>query len=163
MTRIFKYLALALLCILVDTTLIKFLAIRTIVPDILLILIAYIAIREGQMAGTVAGFLTGLVIDLLSGQDGMLGLSAMSKTVAGFVAGYFYNENKTLQTLGSYMFPIAVGVSALLHNILYFIIFLQGTTLDVTGIFLQYGIPSTVYTVAFSLLPMFAFARKYLS
>ena len=105
MTRIFKYLALALLCILVDTTLIKFLAIRTIVPDILLILIAYVAIREGQIAGTVAGFLTGLLIDLVSGQDGMLGLAAMSKTVAGFFAGYFYHENKTLQTLGSSMFP----------------------------------------------------------
>jgi len=40
-----------------------------------------------------------MVVDLLSGADGMLGLSALAKTIAGFVAGYFYNENKTLQTL----------------------------------------------------------------
>ncbi len=163
MIRTLKYVALALLCILIDTTLIKFLSIRTIVPDILLILVVYIAIREGQAAGTIAGFITGLIIDMLSGNDGMLGLSAMSKTVGGFVAGYFFNENKTMQTLGSFMFPVAVGVSALLHNFLYFIIFLQGTSLDVAGIVLQYGIPSTLYTVAFSLLPMFAFARKYLT
>lgn len=163
MKRILGYLTFSIVFIILHTTLIKFFSIRDIVPDILIVCIGYVAIREGQVAGTISGFLIGLALDLLSGQDGMLGLSALSKTVAGFTAGYFYNENKVMQTLGSYVFIIVIGVSAFVHNILYFTIFLQGTTLGVWEMMLRYGIPATLYTAAVSLLPMFAFARKYLS
>ncbi len=163
MKRTLGYLVLSMLFIIIHTTLVKFFSISDIVPDILLVWIGYIAIREGQIAGTLSGFLIGLTLDLLGGQDGMLGLSALSKTIAGFTAGYFYNENKVMQTLGSYVFIVVVGVSALVHNTLYFIIFLQGTTLGVWDMMLRYGLPATLYTAAVSLLPMFAFARKYLS
>ena len=163
MKRILFYITFSLVFIILHTTLIKFLSLRDVVPDILIVWIGYIAIREGQIAGTISGFLIGLTIDLLSGQDGMLGLSALAKTVGGFTAGYFYNENKVMQTLGSYVFLIVIGLSALLHNIVYFIIFLQGTTPGVWDVMLRYGIPSTIYVAAISLLPMFAFARKYLS
>ncbi len=163
MARALRYIFISILLIIVQTTLMKFLSVRDIAPDILIVWIVYLAIREGQISATVAGFLIGVIVDLLAGQDGMLGLSALAKTVAGFVAGYFYNENKTVQTLGGYYLLIAVGIAALLHHTIYFIIFLQGTGLDVTSIMLQYGLAATVYTTAIALLPMFAFARKYLS
>jgi rod shape-determining protein MreD len=163
MRRFFLYSFGSIVVIILHTTLIKFLAIGDIVPDILVIWIVYIAIREGQAAGTVAGFALGLALDLLSGHDGMLGLASLAKAIAGFTAGYFYNENKTLQTLGGYQFLVALGVVSLAHNLIYFIIFLQGTDIGTWGTIVQYGIPTTLYTVAFGLLPMFAFARKYLS
>jgi rod shape-determining protein MreD len=163
MRRIILYSLGSILIIILHTTLIKFLAVGDIVPDIVVIWIAYIAIRQGQIAGTVAGFALGLTLDLLSGQDGMVGLSALAKTVAGFTAGYFYNENKTLQTLGGYQFLIALGVVSLVHNLIYFIIFLQGSDIGTWGTIAKYGLPTTVYTAAFGLLPMFAFARKYLT
>lgn len=163
MRRIILYTFGSTLIIIIHTTLIKFLAIGDITPDILVIWIAYIAIREGQTAGTVAGFALGLMLDLLSGQDGMVGLSSLAKTVAGFTAGYFYNENKTLQTLGGYQFLVALGVVSLVHNLIYFIIFLQGSEIGTWGAVVNYGLPTTMYTAALGLLPMFAFARKYLS
>ncbi|MFN0158092.1 MAG: hypothetical protein ACKVRP_08500 [Bacteroidota bacterium] len=163
MIRVFRYITLSVLFIIIQTTIANFLAIRDIVPDILIVWIVYLAIREGQITATVAGFLIGGAMDLLAGGDGMLGLSALTKTVAGFCAGYFYNENKILQTLGGYYFLIAIGVAAFLHNTLYFIIFLQGTGIDVAGILLLYGFPATLYTTAVGLFPMFAFARKMLS
>ena len=163
MQRTFLYLLGTSIVFLLDTKLMKFLAIGGIVPDLLVIWIVYIAIREGQMAGTIAGFAIGLTLDLLSGHDGMLGLSALVKTVAGFTGGYFFNENKTLQTLGGYQFLIALAVVSLVHNLIYFLIFLQGTDVSPWGAIAFYGVPTTIYTVAFGLLPMFAFARKYLS
>jgi rod shape-determining protein MreD len=161
--RILFYIVFSLLLIVVDSSLVKFLSIAGIVPDILVVWIVYIAIREGQIAGTTAGFFIGLVMNLLGMTESMLGLAALAKTIAGFTAGYFYNENKTYNTLGGYQFIVIVAVASLVHNILYFIIFLQGSELSWMQSVLSYGIPTTAYTAAIALLPMFAFARKYLS
>ena len=161
--RTVYYILLSLLLVVIDSTLVKFLSIANIVPDILLIGIVYIAVREGQIAGTTAGFFIGLAMNLMSATDSMLGLAALAKTFAGFTAGYFYNENKTYNTLGGYQFIVIVAVASVVHNTLYFIIFLQGSGLSWVQSVFSYGIPTTAYTAAVALLPMFAFARKYLS
>src|SRR5512134_2858578 len=98
MQRIALYVLASLVLLVVDATLVKFLAIATIVPDVLLLWIVYIAIREGQVAGTTAGFAIGVIVSLAGGATTMLGLAALTKTIAGFLAGYFFNENKTFQT-----------------------------------------------------------------
>jgi len=164
--RIVFYSLLSLLFLVIDSTLVKFLAIANIAPDILVIWVVYVAIREGQIAGATAGFLIGLTMNLmglLGTSNGMLGLLPLAKTLAGFTAGYFYNENKTYNTLGGYQFIVIVGVSSMVHNIVYFIIFLQGSELSWIQSVLYHGVPATAYTAAVALLPMFAFARKYLS
>ena len=161
--RILVYSLLSILFIVIDATLVKFLAIANIVPDILIVWIVYIAIREGQMAATTAGFFVGLAVNLAGTGGEMLGLAALAKTFAGFTAGFFHNENKTYNTLGGYQFIVIVAVASIVHNIIYFIIFLQGSGLTWMQSILYYGIPTTIYTTAVALLPMFAFARKYLS
>jgi rod shape-determining protein MreD len=163
MKRLLFYSLVSLGVVLVQTIVVRFLAVIDIVPDILLLWIVYIAIREGQVAATVAGFLLGLCVDFLSGTDGMIGLAALSKTIAGFLAGYFYNENRTSQILGGSRFIIAVAVASFVHNGLYFAIFLQGTQISWGGILFRYGFPTTVYTCLVALLPMFVFARKYMN
>lgn len=161
MRRTVGYIVLSVILVLLQTTLVRYLAIETIVPDLLLIWIVYVALQEGQATATIAGFLIGLSVDLLSGSDGMLGLSALAKTAAGFCAGYFFNENKTQQILGGYQFLLVVGVASSVHNILYFLIFLQGTDLSWWDAILMFGLPATAYTVAAALLPMFVFQQRY--
>jgi len=154
---------LTLLILLLQTTLVRFLAVGGLEPDIVLVWIVFYALRRGQIPGTIAGFASGLLLDLLSGADGMLGLAALSKTVAGFLTGYYFNENKTLQTLGSYRSVLILAGMAFVHNLIYFTIFLQGTDVGVWGTLALYGIPSAAYTAAIGLLPMFAYARRLLS
>lgn len=141
----------------------KFLAIANIVPDILLIWIVYIAVREGQSPATTAGFLIGVTMNLMGTTNGMLGLAALAKTFAGFSAGYFHNENKIYTTLGGYRFIVIVSIASFVHNTIYFIIFLQGSELSWIQSVVYYGIPTTAYTAAVALVPMFAFARRSLS
>ena len=117
MQRYLQYGLITLVFILFQTTVIPFAAISNIVPDVLLVWTVYIAIRLGQIPATIAGFVIGLTIDLVSGH--FIGLSALSKTVAGFFAGYFYNENKIDYTIGNYQFLIIVGLSSFFHNIIY--------------------------------------------
>lgn len=154
------YILLSILFVLVQTTIARYLAIENIAPDLLLIWVVYLALREGQSAATAAGFFLGLLFDLISGKDGMLGLAALCKTVAGFAAGYFYNENKISQILGGYQFILVVTVASIVHNVLYFIIFLQGTEVGWLDAVVLYGFPTTVYTAALALLPMFVFSRR---
>lgn len=147
--------------ILLHTTLVPFIVIGNAIPDILLIWIVYLAITRGQIAGTLAGFLLGLTVDIISGNDGMLGLGAIAKTVAGFLAGYFYNENKTEQTLGSSGFILAVGLAAALHSAIYFLIFLRAGDVGWWQSIVLHGMPSAAYTTALAVIPMSLFRRKY--
>jgi rod shape-determining protein MreD len=154
---------LSILVLVLQTTVVRFLAIQGIVPDIVLLWVITIAVRRGQIPATIAGFLLGLALDLISGPDGVLGLTALTKTVGGFLAGYFYNENKVLQTMGGYQILLITALITLIHNLLYFFVFLQGSGLGWAAMMALYGIPATAYTTAIAVLPMFAYARKVLA
>ena len=154
---------LSVVVLVLQTTIVRFLSIQGIVPDLVLLWVIMIAIRRGQIPATIAGFLLGLALDLISGPEGVLGLTALTETVGGFLAGYFYNENKILQTMGGYQILLITALISLIHNVLYFLVFLQGSGLGWLSILASYGIPTTVYTTAIAILPMFAYARKLLT
>ncbi|MBK7259989.1 MAG: rod shape-determining protein MreD [Ignavibacteriae bacterium] len=150
----------SLAALLLQTMILPYVAVGTIVPDAVLIWIVYLAITRGHIAGSTAGFFLGLILDVLMGGDSMLGLSAFTKTLAGFLAGYAFSENKTLQTLSTSRFPIIVAITALVHNQFYFLVSLQGSDIPLESVVLRYGIPATIYTGLLALLPMFIFSRR---
>jgi rod shape-determining protein MreD len=161
MSRHLKYLFLSAALILIQSKMMTLLTLEGITPDLLTIWVVYLALKEGQMAAMPWGFAIGLLFDLATGN--FIGLSALTKTVAAFTAGYFYNENKTPLTLGSYRFLVVVLVTSLIHNTLYFLIFTQGSEIGTLRAVFQVGLATTFYTATLSLLPMLAFARKYIT
>jgi|WetSurMetagenome_2_1015567.scaffolds.fasta_scaffold04719_4 rod shape-determining protein MreD len=161
MPRTSLIIGLSLVCLLLQTTIVPSIAIVTIVPDLVLIWIVYVAITRGQIQATTVGFFLGLSLDVFSGGDSMLGLSALTKTMAGFLAGYTYNENKITQYLGGPQFPLILIAVSLVHNLLYFVIFLQGSDILWSAAILQFGLPTTLYTAAVALLPVFVFYRHF--
>jgi len=156
-----RRLLLATLLIIIQTTVIEYLSVMGIKPDILLIFIVYIAITKGQITGTIYGFIIGFIFDLVSG--GVLGISSLCKTIAGFVSGYFYNENKIGLTLSSYRFLLILILISFLHNIIYFLIFLQGSEVDILSAILKLGLTTTLYTSAVSIFIVLFSTRKYTS
>jgi rod shape-determining protein MreD len=108
MARPFLLLVISLAVLLVQTTAIPFVAVAIV--RILSVWIVYLGIARGPVTASTAGFFLGLTLDILAGEDGMLGLSSLTKAVAGFLAGYTFNENKTAQTLSSAQFPVIVAV-----------------------------------------------------
>ena len=152
--------ALAVLALLLlQTTFVPFLSIGGFLPDPLLLWVVYVAIRRGQMEATITGFLVGLLQDAVSMQ--FFGLSALTKTIAGFVAGYFFNDNSTEQTLGSYRFLMILFLSSFIHNIVYYGIFLQGIQDSVFSTMIEFSLVTSLYTVVVGVFPMFTFVRKY--
>jgi rod shape-determining protein MreD len=112
-------------------------------------MIAFIAAKEGQIFGTVTGFVAGLLLDILGGS--FLGLSALSYALAGFAGGYFYNPDNE-KFLIKYNFLFVVFVCAFTSSFIYFSIYLQGAFLTFWDILLKYVLPSTTYTVIISLI-----------
>ncbi|MDI6804099.1 MAG: rod shape-determining protein MreD [Bacteroidota bacterium] len=159
MGRYLKFIFISIIFIVLQTTVANIISIRSISPDFLLIWIVLIAIRYGQVESTLFGFAIGLLYDLATG--GVIGLSSLSKSVSGFVAGYFYNENKTEITLGSYRFLLIVLLTALLHNLFYYLIYLQGSELNTFRSIVMIGGITALYTTTISLMPVFIFMRKY--
>ncbi|MEI7906085.1 MAG: rod shape-determining protein MreD [Bacteroidota bacterium] len=153
-----RLILITLILVTLQTTIVSFTSIANIIPDVMLIWIVYIAITQGQIPATVYGFAIGLLLDLIGGQ--FLGLSALSKTVAGFLAGYFYHENKIDINLANYQFLIFVGASSVLHNLIYFIIFTRGSDVGLLTAVFRFGLLSALYTTFVATIPMFISARR---
>ena len=145
--------------LLLQTTFLPFIALGGYLPDLFILYLVYIALRRGQIEATISGFIIGLLQDIITPQ--FFGLAALSKTIAGFVAGYFFNENTAEQTLGSYRYVLLVALCSVVHDLLYFIIFLQGTGGSVFISTIEYTMGMTLYTCIISVLPMFFYSRKY--
>lgn len=148
-----------LVLLLLQTTFVPFLSIEGFLPDLLMIWVVYIALTRGQLEAIVTGFAVGLLQDAVTIQ--FFGLSALAKTLAGFVAGYFYNDNLTEQTLGSYRFLLIILLSSLVHNVLYYGIFLQGIQDALLTMMIEFSIAASLYTALIGVFPMFTFVRKY--
>ncbi|MDB5033054.1 MAG: hypothetical protein JWQ98_295 [Chlorobi bacterium] len=148
----------ALILLLVQLNL-GYIAVENITPDLLVILTVFIAIREGQFTGLVAGFLIGLSFDLISSD--IVGTNALSKMLAGFIAGYFFDEKRNIQdSVGNFRFLGIVVISALVHNIIYYFFYVQPTDLSFARFFLRSGIAAALYTAVIATLVMLVSARK---
>lgn len=157
MNRHLGYLIKALILLVVQVNITGMVSISGISPDFLLIFIVYLAVREGQLYVIPWGFFIGLALDLSTGT--VIGLSAFSKTMAAFTAGYFYSENKVLMTLATYRFLLLVLLTAFVHNAVYFLVFTLGSGIGFFGAVFGYGLISALFTAIFAILPMLVSAR----
>jgi rod shape-determining protein MreD len=148
-----------LVLLLLQTTFVPFLSVGGFLPDVMLIWVVYIALTRGQLEAIITGFAVGLLQDAVTIQ--FFGLSALTKTLAGFAAGYFYNDNLTEQTLGSYRFLLIVLLSSFIHNLVYYGIFLQGIQDAVITTMVEFSVATSIYTALMAVFPMFTFVRRY--
>lgn len=155
-----RYAILLIVLAAVQKTLIWLIAVTNydITPDVVLIGLVYISIKKGKITGSIGGFAAGLLLDFFS--FSFLGLMALSKTSAGFLAGFFNSENKIERYTKSYVFVIIVFVCSLVNNVLYFSLYFQGTILGFMDVLLRYVIPTAIYTAFISILPLIFFRKK---
>jgi rod shape-determining protein MreD len=71
--------------VLLQSTVLRWVALKGVKPDLALIVLVFVAVRRGSMAAQVSGFLAGLLEDSLSLSP--LGFNALLRTVLGFFYG----------------------------------------------------------------------------
>ncbi len=101
-----------LLCVLLlQLTVVELITLRGIQPDLVLIILCYIALARGRRTGAIYGFGIGLIQDAVG--TGVLGLCALARTLAGFFAGNFAGDSKIHQVLVP---SLVVLVADLIYN-----------------------------------------------
>ena len=71
--------------VILQSTVLEYVAISGVKPDLALIVLVFVAVQGGPMVGQVSGFVAGLVQDFLSLPP--LGMGALVRTTIGFVYG----------------------------------------------------------------------------
>ena len=136
--------------VLVQLTVIPFVSIQGVVPNLLLIAVVYFSILYGQTFGTVTGATYGLLFDLISGN--LVGSNMLSLTVAGFIAGYFSGETRQDKYLYTYSFTLVVLIGALVNAMIFsFFAVMDFNTNFLQALFNHALLPS-IYTSIVSIL-----------
>ena len=86
-----------------------------VMPDVVLLYVAYVALRRGRVAGAVTGFAAGLLMDLVVNPS-TLGINALLKTLMGFVVGLFQSEQGEHLRLTPVQAFVGALVVAVVHN-----------------------------------------------
>jgi rod shape-determining protein MreD len=130
--------------------LVPLISIDGFVPDLILILLVYYTLKEGQLYGTILGFIFGLLFDLITG--GILGSTMFTKTLVGFIAGYFYNANKKDLYFKEYSFLLIILLCSVIDSVAFSIISSFEITSNLISIIFNRGLIPAIYTTVISVL-----------
>jgi rod shape-determining protein MreD len=148
----------ALLLVIVQVLASRFLSVGGAMPDFSVIFLAFLIITRGQLVAEIAGFFIGLALDILSG--GTLGAHAIALVVAGFLLGYFYDEDLAKQRLRNWPFLLFVFAASVIANLVYYFFFTAGSGLKFTDFVTAHGGLTTLYTVVAAIVPMWWWSRR---
>jgi rod shape-determining protein MreD len=144
--------------LLIQTTIVPFVAIGGVIPDLILILLVYYTLKKGQIYGTILGFIFGFLFDLITGS--FLGSSMISKIIAGFIAGYFANENKIEIYFKSYTFSLIVLLCAIVDSLIYTFFSSVDIEISLVELLMRQGVLPGLYTAVVSVLLVFFHPKR---
>ena len=152
--QIVKYSIIFSILVVLQLTLVPFVSVSGIIPDLILIYIVIFSLRFGQIKGTFFGFAAGFFFDLFSG--GLLGSAMFAYTLAGFIAGYFYKDEFDEVFSNSFLFSSILFVAALINSFFYAVLGSVDVKLNLLSLIFTNAIFPAVYTsligLAYSLL-----------
>ena len=152
--HIARYILLLGLAFVLQTTWLDFISVSALKPDLILLIITIIALREGPILATLLGFSIGLLQDAYAPAD--FGLNTLLKCTAGFAVGHgrsrVVSDNLQVQVA-------LVFFTVLLHDLLYYAITNAISLIDVPYFWIRYGLGRAIYTgllgaFAYILLPL---------
>lgn len=145
--QIVKYIIIYLLLLFIEKNLIHLISIKDITPDLILIFVIIISLKENKSKSTVIGFFSGLFQDIFG--TGFFGLSALTKSIIGFWGCYFQQPKKKY-TLSFY--TVTISILVLVHEIIFGFIYNLGTHLGFFHLMFHKMFPRTLYTLLFSVI-----------
>ena len=138
-----------------QSTLVRLVAIESIQPDLILLALFFVALMEGSYPATIAGFCVGLVQDLYAPQT--LGLNALSKSLIGFALGFCH---RGVFVEGLIPRSLILFAAVLLHDLVYFIISLWPDIGAGLGRVAVVGFPTALYTAILGYVIFYFLHRK---
>jgi rod shape-determining protein MreD len=143
MKKVLTYAGLIIVFFLLQCSFFDYFRLADIVPNLLMILTASVAIVNGSLEGCLVGFVSGLILDITFGP--YIGMYALGYLLAGYLTGItnriFYKEDIT--------FPILMIAAADVFYGFYMYVFgfLIRGRLNIFYYLRRIILPETVYTV----------------
>ncbi len=153
--KVLRYIFLAAAALIAQSTFLKLVAIGSIQPDLVLLVLFYIALREGSYGATIAGFCTGLIQDVYSPET--LGLNALCKSLVGFGLGYC-RRGIFVESLTARAFILFMAVLA--HDMIRFLVSLWPEVGRAFGSLMSSGLPAALYTALVGYVVFYLLARR---
>jgi rod shape-determining protein MreD len=144
--------------LIIQTTVVNLISINGIVPDLILILLVFYTVKNNQIYGMILGFIFGFLFDIITGS--LLGSSVISKTICGFTAGYFSNENKREFYLSSYAFPLIVLLCGIIDSFIFSFFSSSDLRTSFLLLVLHEGIYPGIYTAGISFIVVFFIPKR---
>jgi len=135
--------AIVSLGLVLQSSLLPFLEVRGVKPDLLLVMLVGMGFWGGNPLGITVGLLTGLLMDVLYGQA--LGLHALQYMIIGFGAGLFYNRITYARLL--YPMMLTVGACLIKNILLYLYLFFSQTDAAAGAFISQVVFPEMGYSL----------------
>ncbi len=122
-------------------TLMRLVAVGSVMPDLPLILLVGISLRHGSLPGLVAGFSLGMIQDVYAYET--LGAQILAKSVVGYGIGFF--NDRVIKVMPATR-VILLGVAFAVHDFLAALASgLKGDSL--ADALLRQSLPSGIYTL----------------
>jgi len=140
-------------CYVLQTTLVPVISIFGAKPDLLIVALFMLAIKEGAMPAVFVGFFLGLAQDVYS--PAILGQNALAKTVAGFFASLF---NEKVMRIDPVLQAVLLVVTFLLNDIIFMVVQMAKSSGSEKGLLIEIVIttmPRAVYSLVFAAVPFF--------
>lgn len=132
------------IAVLLQMTVVNWMMIKGIKPDLPLIYLVILSLKEGRIVGVTSGFAIGLFQDLHAA--GFLGLSCLTKSLVGFLAPYFPKGK------GGVRFGTTLLICSFLHEFLYNFIYSLGSDLSLFILVFRHAIFPSIYTCFLGML-----------
>ncbi|MBD3316101.1 MAG: rod shape-determining protein MreD [Chitinivibrionales bacterium] len=134
------------LCIslVLQSTLVPVVGIKGIQPDLLMVALFLLAMGQGVMPATYAGFFLGLAQDLYS--PALLGQNALAKSITGFFAGLF---NEKIMRTDPIVKIVILVLAFLIHDTVFIVTELVKTNSPLVSVakeLLTHTLPRTAYS-----------------
>ena len=115
-------------------------AIGPVAPDFVVICVVLFGLQRGPIAGSLFGFVVGLIVDL--GNPGFLGLNGLTKSVLGYGAGRL----GTATSPGVLVLFLVFFAAAFAHDVLYLLVFMWPHVGGAFVTMVTTALPSALYT-----------------
>lgn len=134
-------------------------SIKGITPDLLILLVVWITLYDGKVAGLTSAFVVGILYDYLS--LNVLGVNALTKTLSAYITSFFYKENEFWNIVKSNKIFLITFLAIFIHNVVYYLLMINLTEANILEMYLKYVVGATIYTFVFSLFTFFLRIRKF--
>lgn len=145
MRKIIIWIFIVLFAISLQSTIIPYLSLAGVYPDLVLATIMVIALWYGRLAAIWGGFLTGLLLDSWSPLQ--LGLQSMSFVCAGIFVGFFDNKRINSGPIAQF-FLFLVG--SILHDLVV-LVAVGGYNGSMVTFFFGQVLPRALFTAMFGM------------